>query len=253
MNWTDTPAGTINAASQRFFVALGEDASEVATRINSEPAFLTQLALFAKNGGFEPSTSQKKAREIMGKNMFGIEDAIKHFGVNPSKAQLAALGEVPFSEETIEACKATHVLVAVFPMSILDVRAKVKGELWQAFYDRSWYYKEAFAKDRGEIGWQLIRKTPVENSTNKTWNDQQALLGKDDETPKAQVMVYTTIGHYKAQNERLFEKVWVRCSDLVSDGSHVYVGFFVAKDLFVFHHWDDCRYNVALGLASARK
>src|SRR3989344_72891 len=220
MNWTDTPAGPINAASQRFFVALGEDASEVATRINSDPAFLTQLALFAKNGGFEPSTSQKKAREIMGKNMFGIEDAIKHFGVNPSKAQLAAL-----------------VLVAVFPMSILDVRAKVKGELWQAFYDRSWYYKEAFAKDRGEIGWQLIRKTPVENSTNKTWNDQQALLGKDDETPKAQVMVYTIIGHYKATNERLFEKVWVRCSDLDSDGRRVLVGFFDAEGLHVHSDW----------------
>ena len=168
MDWNTAPAGVINGASQRFFVALGEDASEVATRINNEPAFLLQLALYAKNGGFEPSTSQKKAREIMGTNMFGIEDAIKHFGVNPSKAQLAALGEVPFSEETLEACKATHVLVAVFPMSILDIRAKVKGELWQAFYNQDWYNKEAFAKDRGEIGWHLIRKTPVENSTNKT-------------------------------------------------------------------------------------
>ena len=252
MNHTDTPHGIINGASQRFFVALGDDASEVANRINNEPAFLTQLATFAKNGGFQPSTSQQKAREIMGKNMFGIEDAIKHFGVNPSKAQLAALGEVPFSEETLEACKATHVLVAVFPMSILDIRAKVKGELWQAFYDQSWYNKEAFAKDRGEIGWHLIRKTPVENSTNKTWNDQQALLGKDDETPKAQVMVYTIIGHYKATNERLFEKVWVRCSDLDSVGARVIVGSFGAEGLRVDRHWDDRR-GGNLGLASARK
>jgi hypothetical protein len=252
MNWTDTPHGVISGASQRFFGALGEDASDIANRINNEPAFLSQLAIFAKNGGFEPSTSQKKAREIMGTNMFGIEDAIKHFGVNPSKAQLAALGEVPFSEETLEACKATHVLVAVFPMSILDIRAKVKGELWQAFYDQSWYNKEAFAKDRGEIGWHLIRKTPVENSTNKTWNDQQVLLGKDDETPKAQVMVYTIIGHYKATNERLFEKVWVRCSDLTSDGARVHVGHFGAKGLYVSYYWDGDR-DDDLGLASARK
>lgn len=252
MNHTDTPHGIINAASQRFFGALGDNASEVANRMNTEPAFLAQIATFAMNGGFQPSTSQQKAREIMGKNMFGIEDAIKHFGVNPSKAQLAALGEVPFSEETLEACKATHVLVAVFPMSILDIRAKVKGELWQAFYDQSWYNKEAFAKDRGEIGWHLIRKTPVDNSTNKTWNDQQALLGKDDETPKAQVMVYTIIGHYKATNERLFEKVWVRCSDLVSDGVRVFVGYFDARGLDVDGSWDGDRHD-SLGLASARK
>lgn len=32
------------------------------------------------------TTSQKCAREIMGKNFFGIEEAIKHFGVNPTSA-----------------------------------------------------------------------------------------------------------------------------------------------------------------------
>src|SRR3989338_7146181 len=52
---------------------------------------------FIQNRGFDSSTSQKKAREIMGKNMFGIEDAIEHFGVNPSKQQLAYLAEVPFT------------------------------------------------------------------------------------------------------------------------------------------------------------
>lgn len=250
MDWNTAPAGVINGASQRFFVALGEDASQVAARINNEPAFLNQLALFAKNGGFEPSTSQKKAREIMGANMFGIEDAIKHFGVNPSKAQLAALGEVPFSEETLEACKAAHVLVAVLPMSVLDIRSACKDQ--SLFYNQDWYNKQAFAKDRGEIGWHLIRKTPVENSTNNTWSDQQALLGKDDETPKAQVMVYTIIGHYKATGERLFEKVWVRCSDLDSDCRRVDVGYFDAEGLDVSGYWVDRRFGL-LGLASARK
>jgi len=59
-------------------------------------------------------------------------------------------------------------------------------------------------------------------------------------------MVYTIIGHYKAINERLFEKVWVRCSDLDS------VGPFDAKGLRVGDCWDDYR-DGDLGLASARK
>ncbi len=250
MNHTETPHGIINGASQRFFVALGEDASEVANRINNEPAFLTQLAIFAKNGGFEPSTSQKRAREIIGKNIFGVEEAIKHFGVNPTKQQLAYLAEVPFAESVLEACEDTHVLVAVFPLSLLDIRGACKDQ--GLFYNQDWYNKQSFAKEKGEVGWHLIRKTPVENSTNKTWNDQQALLGKDDETPKAQVMVYTIIGHYKATNERLFEKVWVRCSDLVSDGYRVCVGYFGAKGLYVNDYWDGYRVDY-LGLASARK
>ncbi|MES2006732.1 MAG: hypothetical protein V4436_01335 [Patescibacteria group bacterium] len=251
MKHTDTPHGIINAASQRFFVALGENASQVAIRINNEPAFLAQLAIFAKNGGFEPSTSQRQAHKIMGANMFGIEDAIKHFGVNPSKEQLATLDEVPFSEWTLKACKATHVLVAVFPMSILDIRSACEGQ--SLFYEQEdWYSKHAFAKDRGKIGWHLIRKTPVENSASKTWSDQQALQGSDDKTPEAQTMVYTMIGHYKTTGKRLFEKIWVRCLDLELHSRRVEIGFFGAKGLYLINSGDDHRAR-NIGLASARK
>ena len=203
------------------------------------------------NGGFEPSTSQKRAREIMGRNIFGIEEAIKHFGVNPSKRDLAYMAEVPFSEEVLSACKDTHVLVAVFPMSILDIRGKVERGFFYSYED-AWYNKQAFAKDKGAMGWQLVRKTPVENSTSKNWNEQQALLSKDEETPKAQVMVYTIIGHYLATGERLFDKLYVRCVDLDSDGRRVRVGRFGAGGLLV-DVWDDGDRNGYIGLSSARK
>ena len=181
-----------------------------------------------QNGGFEPTTSQNRAREIIGRNMFGIEEAIKHFGVNPSKQQLAVLSEIPFTEGTLEECKNTHVLVAVFPMSILDIRGKAK-----LFYYQSWYNKESFAKDKGDVSWQLVRKTPVPNSTSKTWQEQQALLSTNEETPTARVMVYTIIGHFLATGERLFEHVYVSCSDIVSFGDLVGVGFFVSYGLVV--------------------
>lgn len=203
------------------------------------------------NGGFEPSTSQKRAREIMGKNIFGIEEAIKHFGVNPSKRDLAYMAEVPFSEEVLSACKDTHVLVAVFPMSILDIRGKAERGFFYSYED-AWYNKQSFAKDKGAMGWQLVRKTPIENSTSKNWNEQQALLSKDEETPKAQVMVYTIIGHYLATSERLFEKVYVRCVDLVSGGYRVFVGYFGARGLYV-GRWGGSIRREYIGLSSARK
>lgn len=204
-----------------------------------------------ENGGFEPSTSQMRAREIMGRNFFGVEEAIKHFGVNPSRQQLALLAEVPYSEEALAASKDTHVLVAVFPMSILDIRGKVERKLFYS-HDDAWYNKQAFAKDRGEVGWQLVRKVPIADSTNKTWNEQQALLSEDEETPKAQVMVYTIIGHFLVTGERLFENIYVRCSDLVSDGDRVHVGLFGAEGLFVSHYWGGIRRG-SLGVSAARK
>lgn len=203
-----------------------------------------------RNGGFEPTTSQKRAREIMGHNMFGVEEAIQHFGVNPTRQQTAALSEIPFTEATLEACKNTHLLVAVFPFSILELRGKVQDR--RLFYSQDWYNKQAFAKDRGEIEWQLICKTPIDNSTSKTWQEQQALLGPEEETPKARVVVYTIVGHFLATGERLFENIYVRCSDVASGGHRVSVGRFVSDGLGVNGYWDDIRGDY-LGVSSARK
>jgi hypothetical protein len=71
----------------------------VESKDNDLAAKVVRLIL---NGGFEPTTSQKRAREIMGRNTFGIEEAIRHFGVNPTRQQIAALSEIPCSEETLE-------------------------------------------------------------------------------------------------------------------------------------------------------
>lgn len=204
-----------------------------------------------QNGGFEQSTSHSRVRAIMGTNFFGVEEAIKHFGVNPPKQQLDYFTKVPFTEEVLRASKDTHTLVAVFPMSILDIRGQVKRKLFYR-YDDAWYNKQAFAQDKGEIGWQLVRKVPAADSTNKTWNEQQALLRNDEETPKAQVMVYTIIGHFLKTGERLFENIYVRCSDLDSDGYHVNVRGFGAGGLGV-DVWSGSGRGSGFGLSAVRK
>ena len=231
-------AGLTDELAQRVIDSKGNDLAMKVVRLIS-------------NGGYEVTTNHKRAQEIMGRNYFGIEEAIRHFGVNPSRQQLAALSEVPFTEATLEECKNTHILVAVFPLSILEIRGKVPGSQ-RLFYNQDWYNRESFAKNRGKTEWHLVRKTPVDNSTSKTWNEQQALLAKNDEAPTARVMVYTIIGHYLATGERLFEQIYVRCSDVDSRGARVYVGGFVSHGLYVNYYWYDHRYDF-IGVASARK
>ena len=82
-------AGLTDELAQRIIDSKGNDLAMKVVRLIS-------------NGGFEATTSQKRAREIMGRNYFGIEEAIRHFRVNPSRQQLAALAEVPFTEATLE-------------------------------------------------------------------------------------------------------------------------------------------------------
>lgn len=210
-----------------------------------------KVVKFIQNGGFEPTTSQKRAREIMGKNMFGVEEAIQYFGVNPTRQQFAVLSEIPFSEAVLEQSKDTHVLVAVFPLSILEIRGKVPSDQC-LFYNQDWYNKESFAKDRGETAWHLVRKTPVENSTSKTWDEQQVLLAENEETPTTRVMTYTIIGHFLDTGERLFKNIYVRCSDVDSRGDRVLVGCFDSYGLLVSSYWGvSCRDFI--GVASARK
>lgn len=252
MKWTELPAGRVQRAINTLLVAFDDKADRIVEQILSDEGVATRVADLCLNKGYEPSTSQRRAREIMGQNCFGIEEAIRHFGVSPTKQQLAYLAEVPFSEETLVAVKDTHVLVAVFPLSILDVRGIAKKSAQTLFYNQDWYDKQAFAKDKGEVGWHLVRKTPVANSTSNTWNEQQALLWKDEETPTARIVVYTMIGHFLATGERLFENIYVRCVDLGSDGRRVLVGRFHADGLDVSGYWDGHRV-ARIGVASARK
>ena len=200
--------------------------------------------------GYEPSDIEEKARMIMGKNFFGIADAIKYFKVKPLKKHLNDLTRVPFSEEILESCKDTHVLVAYFPVSVLDVR-KVNNKLFYTS-EGGWYEEEAFAQEKGEAQWCLVQKTPVDNSTNKNWDEQQALLKDTDETPPANKLIYTIIGHYLNTKERLFNSVWVRTSSVDSVGKRVRVGAFDSDGLNVPYRWGGGRHS-DLGLSAARK
>ena len=203
--------------------------------------------------GFLPtiSHSQKRAQKIMGQNFFGIEQAIQHFGIIPSAKQLAVLVEIPFTEEVLKKCKYTHILVAVFPLSMIQVRSKTT-EKEKLFYDQDWYDQEKFAHKKGKIIWRLIRKTPVDNSINKNWNEQQSLLKQDEYTPTGQTMTYTVMGHYLATGERLFKHIYVRCNDLTSGGFGVYMGDFNSGSFVIGDNCDDSRHDT-LAVASARK
>jgi hypothetical protein len=123
--------------------------------------------------------------------------------------------------------KDAHVLVAVFPLSYIEIRDRVPEELFCCHED-AWHNEQAFATEKGKPAWELVRKTAVENSLAKAWAKQQRLLSNDEEVPIAQAMTYAIIGHFLA-TERLFENVYARCSD-VAGGCRMHVGCFNAKE-----------------------
>lgn len=216
--------------------------------------FAKAIVKFIKNGVFEPSDSQKRAQKIMGSdNFFGVEDAIKFFGIKPSKKQLAILKEIPYSESLLKKLKNSHILVAFFPFSILNIRKKVLTGLFSADQENSCYDEEPFAKEKGEVGWRLISKFSISSAFHNYYEKQQEFLTEQEEVPSAQIMTYAIMGHYLKTGERLFKTYFVYVSSLSSDGRHVLLGYFNSDGFSIAISWNQDGWGSHIGLASAYK
>jgi len=208
-----------------------------------------KVVVFIQRGGYEPTISQRQAKEIMGKNFLGIEEVTQHLGVQFTEKELVQLREIPFTEGVLQECKDTHILVAGYPLSIIDVREKASD----LFYHQDWYDNEEFAKkEKVDLRWYLVKKDIVPDSINKTYQEQTTLISDKEEVPKACEMVYLIILYYLAKNVRLFEHLYSRCQNFSSVGDRVPVGCFGSHGFHVDHHWGGNRRD-ALGLSSARK
>jgi hypothetical protein len=121
------------------------------------------------------------------------------------------------------------------------------------FCDQDWYETEDFLYTIQQPSWRFIRKTPVENSLNKTWAEQRIIINDQiDEVPFARQVIYTTFLYFFTTGERLFETRHVRTIDVDSYDSHVIVGRFDEDGLTILLKTD--KYYVGdLGVSSARK
>ena len=229
-------------ADREFYSKLAHDSAlfrQVVNFVNGTPA----------EGG---TTTPEIASEITGDNFHGIDALERHLGVKLSAKSKKLFLTVPFSPEVLQVCRETHVLVACGPLSLLDVRQAQTG----LFYAKSdpWYGQpsEQFARSKVKAGWQLVRKNPVPDSTSKTWDEQNSLLGQDEQVPSASVLAQAILIHYLETKERLFEQIYVRCSDVGSVGIRVHLGYFGGGGLSVYDRWVVHR-DGNVGLSSSRK
>lgn len=197
--WSDVRAGDINAATQRFWLSLGEYADVVAKRMVVDARFVLKVGAAARSGAYEPSVQQVRARDIMKENIFGVEDAIAHLGVMPHKRHLLHMQDIGFSETVLAICKNTHVLVAYFPMSLSDLRDVFsRGRISVPM--RGQWENVVFTMTDCSPGWYLVPKVAL-TEERPTW---------------ACVLAYTMVGHFLATGERMFEGGPVLTADVDS-------------------------------------
>ncbi|HVY54835.1 MAG TPA: hypothetical protein VHC46_03675 [Thermodesulfobacteriota bacterium] len=227
-----------------------------AQRLNENAGFAAYLAQGIRRFSAK-APDYALAQSILGEDFITPEEVAKaRKGIVYTDEQITALAESLPSEEVLTWCKENGYAVIPAPptaLSTLDIR-----EIQSAhFYSKSggWYAedKETFAReDKTSSGWMAIKKTPVSNSTNKTWKEQTKLLSKVEIVPNAAEMSWFITTYFEVRGVRLFEDVYVRTSSLDSDGLRVRVGRFDSGGLGV-DHWSGDGHDGSIGVSAARK
>ena len=197
-----------------------------------------------------PATTVAAAAQIMGAGNFHGVKALTTLGATLSAKEKRAFKTVPFSAEVLTACRDTHVLVACAGISFMEVW-RLKTSLFYA-KDNPWFKGHDFAQAKVKAGWYLVRRDLVPDSTLMSWTDQLNLLMEVEEVPRASVLAQAILIHYLETDERLFPGIYVRVSDVDSDGDRVYLGRFDQDGLLVDAYWDTFRFS-SVGVSASRK
>jgi DnaJ-domain-containing protein 1 len=207
--------------------------------------------------------SIKRAGEIMGKNFVGIEEAAQKFNVQIDEKNLKALKEIPFSENTLIRSRNTHVLIADFGSSIVDIKnlnlkmrfnsSKKSYNIFESNLEsKQWVISEKFSEITENPQWRLIRKETPEKLQRKSWEDQKNLIGDNEEIPTARTMIYFIIAYYFI-NKPLVETELMRTSTIASSdgGYRVCVACSVWSGIHIINSYlyDDNSYNIGIAIA----
>lgn len=234
----------------------------------------------------------ERARDLLGRDFLGVEAVknmetkLKGVGVNV-EFSLNNLPDFPYNEQDLQVAKRNGEMVVLragvnrsgrkndTPLTLIGFRELFRKDpssnLEAVFYSfhkdaTDWYKTQDFATHPGEIqlGWAIVKKDVLPDSTNKNWNQQEEVLknyGAKIKSDKAGNPVvrrrtatetaWDTLLYYTNTGERLLEKVYDWTKSRASDGSLVDVGVFGSYGLLVVR-WDPEGAYSSVGVCPSR-
>ena len=217
------------------------------------------------------SIESRLARVVLGCNIFTAEDWMSYYDAKFTKKQLREAGKFPWGEDVLNSpcpfnkgklVKDTHF--AFLGISGLNGQPLTVAK-WLELHPATGQPKFYFNTDPWHTGqphtdvatmqlrWYLLLKNIVPGSTDKTPEEQVAMLPPKYEVPTTIVETSKDILVFKKTGERPNRSRWAACTertvktDKVSAGNVSCVGVFDGFGLSV-SHWVAARYcNVGLG------
>jgi len=165
---------------------------------------------------------------ILGNDFIAPADVTRVRGLAYSRTHLLSFRKTLPSREVLEWLSSNDYMLVAGPpraLSLLDVRT-LNDALFYSKNGKGWYASddEHFSRnDTVSSVWLALRKSPVPDSTNKTWSEQQALLGSDERIPNVAEAAWGLTTYKEVRGVYLMDNIWVRVSSVHSGGRRVRV------------------------------
>jgi hypothetical protein len=203
--------------------------------------------------------------ELPNLDCFAIDDWQTFYRIAFTPDQMAAVGNFPWSEATLNSSCPFHKgkMVRETHFAFVGVDSVTMTELQRlnpkateprfCSYADAWYAKEKFAT-KAPLGlrWYLLLRDIVPGSENKTFDEQQAMLPAKYEVPSAVTETAKDLLVFKKTGVYVNPTRYARTVDLDSGGYRVRVGFCRAGGVHVDSCWDS-RLDGNVGVGASRK
>jgi hypothetical protein len=263
-------------ALERQIVAAGGNPRELFDRLRTDKSYLASIVKFMiSEQPIGLATEARIARAMLGNNMFGVEDWQALYGVKFTKKQIREAGKFPWSEDVLNGkcpfnpgklVRETHFAFLGLtgingePLTVKKWMALHPATGQPRFYFASgpWHAGQPYADEATmELKWHLLLKSIVPGSTDKTPEQQVAMLPEEYEVPSTIAEVTKDILVFRKTNVRHNFSHWAACKERTIKTSKVdkglvsCVGSFRGDGLRVYY-WDGHSSHWLVGVGASR-
>jgi len=173
--------------------------------------------------------SWRVARNIMGEDFFGLSEVGRaFFGIKFLGKKRRVFDFVPLTKDALEGLKGKYILTVGIgwnkagPLAVSNLI-----RMFPSFFEKKNEFRicQFLTRSTLELGWYLVSRNVLEDSREKTFQEQQKLLNSNEYRGNVIIYAFLMCMMLKIRGQRLFNGDCVWCEDLVGKNDRAFIGF----------------------------
>ncbi len=258
-------SGILFAVYQKLAKELGLKGAEFADKYNKSWQFrreITNFILSLIGNKKRQKIAYEMPMDILGENNFITPEKItKKTEIKYSESQMALIyASLPQDEGWFKTSAEKNIILhpgTSYPMNLFDVRDikpsnfhSEEGTLWTREKEKEFLSAinyANYANLQGYENWYALKKTAVECSLGKTWQDQQELILPDEFVPNVAQLAFSMSIIEQVVGIYLFSHCYMKTDSKDLDGCRLCLGYFDGR-IRVKGSWDHEALDIGLSV-----